>query len=191
VKLLDSTDQDILCYRFCRVSFTAPTFTMLKGFGKSLFNPYKPFSLTGRILLRLLVGRRRPLICSSQALDAEHGKAAKGGVTESSKATKVTKPNAAKATKPASNPKPKPSPTQPAKAAPEKKQKLVQETLDEPSPAKRSKGGIVRKMHKPMSSLKLVDKPISEDVLVKKPAYNEEESNLQWDLELSLNEQAE
>nr|GEV37151.1 reverse transcriptase domain-containing protein [Tanacetum cinerariifolium] len=39
-----------------------------KGFRKSLFNPYKPFLLTGRILLRVLVGRIRPLICSSQAL---------------------------------------------------------------------------------------------------------------------------
>nr|GEX36663.1 retrovirus-related Pol polyprotein from transposon TNT 1-94 [Tanacetum cinerariifolium] len=68
VKLLDSTDQDILCCRFYRVLFTAPALTMLKGFGKSLFNPYKPFSLTGRIFLRPLMGRRIPLICSSQAL---------------------------------------------------------------------------------------------------------------------------
>nr|GEV99194.1 hypothetical protein [Tanacetum cinerariifolium] len=68
VKLLDTTDQDILCCRFCEVLFTALALTMLKGFGKSLFNPYKPFSLTGRILLRLLVGRKRPLICLSQAL---------------------------------------------------------------------------------------------------------------------------
>nr|GEZ17760.1 hypothetical protein [Tanacetum cinerariifolium] len=43
-----------------------------------------------------------------QHLDAEHGKAAEGGATKSSKATKVTKPKAAKATKPASDPKPKP-----------------------------------------------------------------------------------
>nr|GFA53247.1 hypothetical protein [Tanacetum cinerariifolium] len=40
VKLMDSTDQDILCCRFCGVLFTAQTLTMLKGFGKSLFNPY-------------------------------------------------------------------------------------------------------------------------------------------------------
>nr|GEU48256.1 hypothetical protein [Tanacetum cinerariifolium] len=130
---------------FYGVVFTAPTLTMLKGFKKSLFNPYKPFSLTARILLRLLVGRRRPLICSSQVL--EEYKA-----TESPKATKVTKPKAAKVTKPASDPKPKPAPTQPFKAVPEKKQKLVQETP---------------------------------------PAYNEEEANLQWALELSLKEKAE
>nr|GEY93162.1 hypothetical protein [Tanacetum cinerariifolium] len=101
------TGQDILCCRFCEVLFTAPILTMLKGFGNSLFNPYKPFSLTGRILLRLLVRRRRPLICLSQALgapyydeyqehvakyqqhlDDKHGKATEGGATKSSKATK-------------------------------------------------------------------------------------------------------
>nr|GEV96230.1 hypothetical protein [Tanacetum cinerariifolium] len=99
-----------------------------------------------------------------QHLDTEHGKATKGGATESSKATKVNKPKAAKATKPASDPKPKPTPTQPPKSVQEKKRKLVQETTDEPSPAKRSKGGLVRKIRKPMSSLKLVDEPSAEDV---------------------------
>nr|GEV01253.1 hypothetical protein [Tanacetum cinerariifolium] len=59
-----------------------------------------------------------------QHLDVEHGKAAEGGATGSSKATKVTKPKAAKTTKPASDPKPKPTPTQPPKASPEKKRKL-------------------------------------------------------------------
>nr|GEU32625.1 retrovirus-related Pol polyprotein from transposon TNT 1-94 [Tanacetum cinerariifolium] len=105
-----------------------------------------------------------------EIFDAKHGKAAEGGATESSKATKVTKPKAAKATKPASDPKPKPAPTQPPKAMPEKKQKLVQETLDEPSPAKRSN---------------------AEDVSVEEPAYKEEKANLQRALELSLEEQAE
>nr|GFA34664.1 hypothetical protein [Tanacetum cinerariifolium] len=114
-----------------------------------------------------------------------------GGATESSKATKVTKPKAAKATKPASNPKPKPAPTQPPKAVLEKKQKLVQETTDKPSPTKRSKGGVVRKIRKPMSSLKLIDEPSAKDVLVEEPAYNEEEENLQRALELSLKKQAE
>nr|GEU57931.1 retrovirus-related Pol polyprotein from transposon TNT 1-94 [Tanacetum cinerariifolium] len=64
------------------------------------------------------------------------------------------------------------------------------ETPDEPSPAKRSKGGRVRKIRKPMSSLKLVDEPSAEDVPVDEPAYNEEEANLQQALELSLKEQA-
>nr|GEV24224.1 retrotransposon protein, putative, unclassified [Tanacetum cinerariifolium] len=69
--------------------------------------------------------------------------------------------------------------------------KATKETTDEPSPAKRSKGGLVRKMRKPMSLLKLVDEPSAEDVPVKELAYNEEEENLQWALELSLKEQAE
>nr|GEZ34819.1 hypothetical protein [Tanacetum cinerariifolium] len=126
-----------------------------------------------------------------QHLDAEHGKATEGGETKSFKATKVTKPKAAKATKQASDPKPKPAPTQPPKAAPEMKQKLVQETSDEPSPAKRSKGGLVRKIRKPMSLLKLVDEPSVEDVPVEEPAYNAEEANLQQALEPSLEEQVE
>nr|GEY21929.1 hypothetical protein [Tanacetum cinerariifolium] len=125
-----------------------------------------------------------------QHLDAEHGKAVEGGATESSKATKVAKPKAAKATKPGSDPKPKPAPTQPSKAVPEKKRKLVQETPDKPSPEKRSKCGRVRKIRKPMSSLKLVDEPSAEDVPVEEPAYNEEEANLQRALELRLKEQA-
>nr|GEV05341.1 ribonuclease H-like domain-containing protein [Tanacetum cinerariifolium] len=124
-------------------------------------------------------------------LDAEHGNVVKGGETESSKDSKVTKPKAAKATKLASDPKPKPAPTQPPKAVPEKKQKMVQETPDEPSPAKRSKGRRVRKIRKPMSSLKLVDEPSAKDVSVKEPAYNEKEANLQRALKLSLKEQAE
>nr|GEZ45319.1 hypothetical protein [Tanacetum cinerariifolium] len=57
--------------------------------------------------------------------------------------------------------------------------------------AKRSKGGLVGKIRKPRSPLKLVDKPSAEDVLVEEPAYNEEEASLQRALELSLKEQAE
>nr|GEW47929.1 hypothetical protein [Tanacetum cinerariifolium] len=57
--------------------------------------------------------------------------------------------------------------------------------------AKRSKGGLVGKIRKPRSPLKLVDEPSAEDVLVEEPAYNEEEANLQRALELSLKEQAE
>nr|GFB49062.1 hypothetical protein [Tanacetum cinerariifolium] len=91
---------------------------------------------------------------NQQYMDAEHGKAEEGGATES-KATKGTKTKAAKATKPAGDkasmltstqpPKPKLAPTQPSKAIFKKKRKLVKETPDEPSPAKRSKGGLVEK----------------------------------------------
>nr|GEW97353.1 hypothetical protein [Tanacetum cinerariifolium] len=47
--------------------------------------------------------------------------------------------------------------TKPSKEIPEKKQKLVKETHDEPSTAKRSKGGLVGKRCKPKSPLNLVD----------------------------------
>nr|GEZ70768.1 hypothetical protein [Tanacetum cinerariifolium] len=40
--------QDILCFRFFGVSFIAPTLTMLKGFGKSLFNPYLTTTSRGK-----------------------------------------------------------------------------------------------------------------------------------------------
>ncbi|GJZ06929.1 retrovirus-related pol polyprotein from transposon TNT 1-94 [Tanacetum coccineum] len=136
-----------------------------------------------------------------QFLDAERGKAEEGGATESSDATKVTKPKAAKVTKPAGDkapkptatqpPKPKPAPTQPSKAVSEKKRKLVKETPDEPSPAKRSKGGLVGKRRKPKSPLKLVDEPSDEGVPVEEPAHTDEEADLQRALELSLKEQAE
>nr|GEV68862.1 hypothetical protein [Tanacetum cinerariifolium] len=66
--------------------------------------------------------------------------------------------------------------------------KATKETLDKPSPAKRSKGGLVRKIHKPISSLKLVDEPSAEDVPDEELAYNKEEANLQRALELSLKE---
>ncbi|GJR66154.1 retrovirus-related pol polyprotein from transposon TNT 1-94 [Tanacetum coccineum] len=134
-------------------------------------------------------------------MDAECGKAEEGGATESSDATKVTKPKAAKVTqltgdkvpKPTATqpPKPKPAPTQPSKAVSKKKQKLVKETPDEPSPAKRSKGGLVGKRRKPKSPLKLVDEPSDEGVPVEDPAHTDEEVDLQRALELSLKEQAE
>ncbi|GJR37903.1 hypothetical protein Tco_1213587 [Tanacetum coccineum] len=87
-----------------------------------------------------------------QFLDEERGKTEKGGATESSEATKVTKHKAAKATKPAGDKAPKVpqlhnhlnqnlATTKPSKSQiSEKKRKLVKETPDEPSPAKRSKG---------------------------------------------------
>nr|GEV53235.1 retrovirus-related Pol polyprotein from transposon TNT 1-94 [Tanacetum cinerariifolium] len=73
-----------------------------------------------------------------------------GEAKKSSKATKVTKHKATKVTKPASDLKPKPVPTQPSKAVLEKKQKLVQETPDEPLPIKRSKGGLTPKNKSPV-----------------------------------------
>ncbi|GKA94800.1 hypothetical protein Tco_0816838 [Tanacetum coccineum] len=106
-----------------------------------------------------------------QILDAERGKAEEGGATESSKATKVTKPKAAKVTKPAGDPAPK-------------KRKLVKETLDDPLPAKRLKAGLVGKRRKAKSPLRLIDEPSDEGVPVEEPAHDDEEADLQRALEL-------
>ncbi|GJU98062.1 hypothetical protein Tco_1327333 [Tanacetum coccineum] len=97
-------------------------------------------------------------------------------------------PSAPKAVKTTSSqpPKPKPAPTKPSKAVLEKKQKLVKETPDEPSPAKRSKGGLVGKRRKPKSPLKLVDKFVDEGVPISKPRIDDEEADYQWGVELSL-----
>nr|GEU46219.1 reverse transcriptase domain-containing protein [Tanacetum cinerariifolium] len=93
------------------------------------------------------------------------------------KSHKSTKDKAPKPT--SSQPsKPKPAPSKPSKAVQEKKRKLVKETPDEPSPAKRSKGGLVGKRCKPKIPLKLVDELADEGVVVKEPAYNEKEANL-------------
>nr|GEW60596.1 hypothetical protein [Tanacetum cinerariifolium] len=82
--------------------------------------------------------------------------------------TKVTKPTGDKASRPKSTssqpPKPKPASTKPLKIVPEKKQKLVKVTPNEPSPAKRSKAGLVGKRRKPKSPLKLLDEFADEDL---------------------------
>ncbi|GJS57579.1 hypothetical protein Tco_0652363 [Tanacetum coccineum] len=119
-----------------------------------------------------------PSVRSVRKDDEECGKSEKGGATECSEATKVTKHKAEKATKPAGDkapkpaatqpPKPKPAPTQPSKVVSEKKRKLVKEIPDEPSPAKTSKG-----------------------VPVEEPAYNKEDADLERALELSLIDQWE
>ncbi|GJT28435.1 retrovirus-related pol polyprotein from transposon TNT 1-94 [Tanacetum coccineum] len=87
--------------------------------------------------------------------------------------------------------KPTPTPTEPYQKDQGKKRKLVKETSDVPSPAKRSKAGKVTKKRVPKSPLKLIDEPSDEGVRVEEPAYNEEEADLQWALELSLKEQGE
>ncbi|GJS92208.1 retrovirus-related pol polyprotein from transposon TNT 1-94 [Tanacetum coccineum] len=110
---------------------------------------------------KLIIHHLRTMHNIHPRTDAKRGKAESGGATESSDATKVTKPKAAK------------------------------ETPDEPSPAKRSKGGLVGKRRKPKSPLKLVNEPSDEGVPVEEPAHTDEEADLQRALELSLKEQAE
>ncbi|GKF64013.1 retrovirus-related pol polyprotein from transposon TNT 1-94, partial [Tanacetum coccineum] len=108
-------------------------------------------------------------------LDEEHDKAD----------DKIPKPTSSQPSKPI------PTPTEPSQKDQGKKRKLVKETSDAPSPAKRSKAGKVTKKRMPKSPLKLVDEPSDEGVLVEEPAYNEEEANLQRALELSLKDQGE
>ncbi|GJU35171.1 retrovirus-related pol polyprotein from transposon TNT 1-94 [Tanacetum coccineum] len=144
-----------------------------------------------------------------QYLDEERGKAKERGVTESPKATKVTKPKTAKQTKPSTPkeakvikpandtapkhtssqpPKSTPAPTEPSKKDQGKKRKPVKETSDAPSLAKRSKAGKVTKKRMPKSSLQLVDEFVNEGLPEKEPAFDDEEANLQRTLELSLME---
>ncbi|GJY63414.1 retrovirus-related pol polyprotein from transposon TNT 1-94 [Tanacetum coccineum] len=108
--------------------------------------------------------------------------AEKGAVLEPPASDKALKPKSTSS----QPPKPKPAPTKPLKAVPKKKRKLVKETPDEPSPAKRSKAGLVGKRRKPKSPLKLVDKFTDEGVPISEPRIDDEEADYQWAMELSL-----
>ncbi|GJU32699.1 retrovirus-related pol polyprotein from transposon TNT 1-94 [Tanacetum coccineum] len=98
-----------------------------------------------------------------------------------------------KSPEPASSQPPKltPTPTESSKKDQGKKRKLVMESTDAPSPAKRSKVGKVTKKRMPKSSLQLVDEVVDEGVPEKEPAHDDEEANLQRALELSIKEQGE
>nr|GEZ54276.1 hypothetical protein [Tanacetum cinerariifolium] len=92
------------------------------------------------------------------------------------KATKKSKPSSPKAdlrppvTIPASSqqPEPKHGPTKYLG----KKRKLVTETSDKPSPARRSKPGLVTKRCKPTSSLRSVDESVDEGIPEKEPRFD-------------------
>nr|GEU91235.1 E-beta-farnesene synthase [Tanacetum cinerariifolium] len=106
------------------------------------------------------------------------------------KATKKSKPLAPKAdlsppvikTASSQHPKPKPAPIK----SQEKKYKVVTETSDKPSPAKRSKPGLVTKRRKPTSSLRSVDESVDEGIPEKEPRFDDEEADLQRAVEESL-----
>ncbi|GJU32037.1 hypothetical protein Tco_1175626 [Tanacetum coccineum] len=93
-----------------------------------------------------------------------------------------------KSPEPASSQPPKPTPTltESSKKDQVKKHKLVMESTDAPSPAKRSKAGKVTKKRMPKSSLQLVDEVVDEGVPEKEPAHDDEEANLQRALELKV-----
>nr|GEU34632.1 histone deacetylase 14 [Tanacetum cinerariifolium] len=136
-------------------------------------------------------GQGEPAVPEPSAMKAAKvtkPKAAKQSGQTVSKATKPTIHKATTPSKPTSSrpPKPKPAPTKPSKAVPEKKPKLVKETPDEPSPAKRSKGGLVGRRCKPKSPLKLVDEFADEGVPISEPRVDDEEADYQRGVELSL-----
>ncbi|GJW98829.1 hypothetical protein Tco_0180637 [Tanacetum coccineum] len=77
----------------------------------------------------------------------------------------------------------------PAHAKPrEKKRKLVTETSEAPSPAKRSKAGKVTTKRQPKSSLQLIDEFVDEGVPDKEPLYGDEEADTERAIEESLKE---
>ncbi|GJZ83746.1 retrovirus-related pol polyprotein from transposon TNT 1-94 [Tanacetum coccineum] len=102
------------------------------------------------------------------------------------KLAKATKPKASKQSKPlapiAATKKPKPAPAKPQ----ENKRKLVTETSEAPSPAKRSKAGKVVKKRTKKSSLQLVDEFVDEGVPENEPKIGDEEADLQKAVEESL-----
>nr|GEV89781.1 integrase, catalytic region, zinc finger, CCHC-type, peptidase aspartic, catalytic [Tanacetum cinerariifolium] len=83
-------------------------------------------------------------------------------------------------------PRLKPASTKPSKIVPEKKQKLVNKNPVEPSPAKRSKAGVVGKKRKPKSPLKLVNEFVDEGVPIFESRIDDEEDGFQQGIELSL-----
>ncbi|GJZ27209.1 hypothetical protein Tco_0571462 [Tanacetum coccineum] len=104
------------------------------------------------------------------------------------KPAKATKPKASKQSKPLA-PKEATKKPKPAHAKPqENKRKLVTETSEGPSPAKRSKAGKVIKKRKPKSSLQLIDEGVDEGVPDKEPLYGDEEADRQRAIEESLKE---
>nr|GEW13922.1 hypothetical protein [Tanacetum cinerariifolium] len=106
------------------------------------------------------------------------------------KATKKFKPSVPKAclrppvTKPTSSQQPKPK-SAPAKSH-GKKRKLVTETFDQPSPARKSRPGLVTKRSKPTRSLRSVDESVAEGIPEKEPRFDDEEADVQRALEESL-----
>nr|GEX62610.1 hypothetical protein [Tanacetum cinerariifolium] len=140
--------------------------------GREVFGMPKPDALFTDAILRAPYhsGYLAHIFEYQRYVDGAHGMAEKGVVPESHApeankvtkpkadiqtkpsaptTTKLTKPTGDKASKPKSTssqpPKPQPASTKPSKIVPKKKQKLVKVTLDELSPAKRSKAGLVGK----------------------------------------------
>ncbi|GJR59404.1 hypothetical protein Tco_1501566 [Tanacetum coccineum] len=97
-------------------------------------------------------------------------------------------PKPAKATKPKATKQSKPLAPKAAPKDQSKKRKLVKESSEAPSLAKRPKAGKVIKKRKPKSSLQLIDEFVDEGVPDKEPVYGDEEADTQRAIEESLKE---
>ncbi|GJU07401.1 hypothetical protein Tco_1123831 [Tanacetum coccineum] len=117
-------------------------------------------------------------------------KATKKSKPLASKAAPVTKPAAAKTPKLTASQPPKPTPatTKLSKKDQSKKLKLVKESSEASSLAKRPKAGKVIKKRKPKSSLQLVDELVHEGVPDKELVYGDKEADTQRAMEESLKE---
>nr|GEX13731.1 retrovirus-related Pol polyprotein from transposon TNT 1-94 [Tanacetum cinerariifolium] len=123
-------------------------------------------------------------------LAGEKGSDPDSPILKPAKSTKKSKPLAPKADlRPpviiqalSQQPKPKPAPTK----SQGKKCKLVTETSDKPSPARRFKPGLVTKRRKPASSLRSIDESVDEGIPEKEPRFDDEEADVQTTFEKSL-----
>nr|GEZ67325.1 hypothetical protein [Tanacetum cinerariifolium] len=165
--------------------------------GTEIFGMPIPDALLTDVIKRApYYGRYQAHVAKYQKyLEEERSKAEGKAVPEPPKAKvtklKVSKPASDTAPKPTSSQPPKPTPTstESTKIIQGKKCKLVKETSDTPSPAKRLKPSKVTKNCMSKSTLKLVDEFIDEGIPVKEPAYLDEEADIKRALELSLKEQ--
>nr|GEU83058.1 uncharacterized mitochondrial protein AtMg00810-like [Tanacetum cinerariifolium] len=114
-------------------------------------------------------------------LVGEKGSDPNSPAPKSAKTTKKSKPSAPKADlrppiiKPASSQQPEPKPALAKSQG--KKRKLVMETSDKSSLARRSKPGLVTKRSNPTSSLRSVDESVDEGIPEKEPRFDYEEAD--------------
>nr|GEY45656.1 hypothetical protein [Tanacetum cinerariifolium] len=123
-------------------------------------------------------------------LASEKGSDPDSPVPKPVKAIKKSKPSTPKAdlrppvTKPASSHQPEPKPVLAKSQG--KKRKLVTETSYKPSPARRSKPGLVTKRRRSTSSLRSVGESVDESIPEKEPRFDDEDAEVQRALEESL-----
>nr|GEW45632.1 hypothetical protein [Tanacetum cinerariifolium] len=200
-KIVDKVDKSIRSWRG-RKCIIVVNWCDQKGVSKSVFGSSKSSEEVGvlqNVHLQVggaIVGEQynkeylEKVAKHQRYLASEGGSDLDSPTPKPAKATKKSKPSAPKAVlrppviKPASSQQPKPKHA-PAKSQ-EKKLKLVMETSDKPSPAKRSKSGLVTKRRKPTSSLRSVDESVDKGIPEKEPRFDNEEAGIQRVVEESL-----